>query len=97
MTKLSKKIIGFIITALCFLSIYWIHSYLFETEQNTLIIASFGASGVLAFSEQKETQSFIKMFTSSVIAAFLGVFFNQLDITVILKIALAISYLYIDN
>ena len=91
MIELSKKIIIFIITALCFFSIYWTHSYLFKTEQNTLIIASFGASGVLAFSEQKGTQSFIKMFTSSVIAAFLGVFFNQLDIAVILKITLAIS------
>lgn len=91
MARVSKNIIGFGTSLLCFLCIYWTHQLIFQHEQNTFIIASFGASGVLAFSEETSLHSPFKMFISSVLGAFLGVFVSQIDVNIAIKIALAIS------
>lgn len=91
MVGVFKNGISFFITALCFICIYYVHLFLIHGKEDTFIIASFGASGVLAFSENTTKHSFFKMFASSLIGAFLGVFSNQLEINMMLKIAMAIS------
>ncbi len=71
---------------MCFL-----HQFLFKEAESTFIIAAFGASAVLVFSIKTEEYSFFKTSLSSVVAALIGVFFQQLNIEFVFKVSLTIS------
>ncbi|WP_108868341.1 HPP family protein [Aquimarina aquimarini] len=85
------NLINYFISIACFLSIYLCHKILISGDDHTLIIAAFGASAVLTFSNDTIKHSFIKICSSSIIAAIIGVFWNQIDIALIFKITITIS------
>lgn len=91
MEYLVNSLINWFISMICFLSIYLIHSFFITSEENTLIIAAFGASAILVFSNKVIHHSFSKIFFSSIIASIIGVFWNQTNLDLIFKIALTIS------
>lgn len=83
---------SFLLTILCFLSIYVFHNILFPKLNNTYVIAAFGASAVLAFSDNcKSSYSFKNMFLGAVIGAASGVLFNVVNIDKSISIILAVS------
>ncbi len=86
-----KNSVNYFISIACFICIYLCHKFLISGNDNTLIIAAFGASAVLSFSNNQIEHSFVKIFSASIIAAVIGVFWNQIDITLIFKIILTIS------
>jgi CBS-domain-containing membrane protein len=91
MQGIYQNIANYFISIICFLSIFLFHQLLGIGDENTLIIAAFGASAVLAFSNNVINHSFVKIFTASIIAAIIGVFCNQLNLTFLVKVTLAIS------
>lgn len=94
MTKMNHIIphlINYILTIVCFGSIYYAHQFLFVGNDGTLLIAAFGASAVLVFSKVTIQHSLITVFLSAIIAAIIGVFCNQLNFDLVFKVLLALS------
>ena len=91
MKDILMNLINYILTIVCFICIYWVHKFLFKGTEGTIIIAAFGASAVLVFSNSTIKHAFIKVFSSAIIAAIIGVFLNQFDLGLVFKISLAIS------
>jgi len=84
-------LINSIVSMICFVSIYICHYFLFKGDNNTLIIAAFGASSVLVFSKDTHEYSFVSILLVSGIAAGLGVCFNLSGLDFIYKVSLAIG------
>lgn len=78
-------------SVMCFSFLYIFHRFLHHGGNHTFIIAAFGASAVLVFSEYTSKNSFTRILLISGIAAFLGVFINLSDLGFISKILLAIG------
>ncbi len=91
MNKVFINLLNYVLSMFCFICIYFLHQLLFKSAETTFIIAAFGASAVLVFSNETKDYSFLKISISSVIAAVIGVFFQQLDLVMVFKIALTIS------
>lgn len=89
--KEMNTIINYLLSIACFACIYLFHRFLFNASQAIYIIAAFGASAVLVFSNNSIKHSPLKIFLSSVLAAFIGVFLNGFDLALIIKVILAIS------
>ncbi len=91
MDRIFISLINYIVTILCFFCIFFLHRFLFEEAESTFVIAAFGASAVLVFSIRTEEDSFLKISLSSVVAALIGVFFEQLNLEFVFKVSLTIS------
>lgn len=91
MKDILMNLINYIFSIVCFICIYWVHKFLFKGVESTIIIAAFGASAVLVFSNNTIKHSFFKVFSSAIIAAIIGVFVSQFDLDLVFKISLAIS------
>lgn len=91
MDRILISFINYIVTLLCFVSLFFLHQFLFIKAESTFVIAPFGASAVLVFSFKIETYSFLKISLSSVIAALIGFFFQQLNLEFVFKVSLTIS------
>ncbi len=91
MARVFRNSFEFLVVSLCFLCVFYVHKLLFHQQELTLVIAAFGASSVLAFSEGRTVNSPVKMFASSMLGAFLGVFCSRLDTLLVVKIMLAIG------
>ena len=91
MDKIFISLINYIVTILCFICIFFLHQFLFKEAESTVVIAAFGASAVLVFSIKTEEDSFLKISLSSVVAALIGVFFQQLNLEFVFKVSLTIS------
>lgn len=91
MDKVFISLLNYIVTIVCFICIYFLHQFLLKEAESTFIIASFGASSVLAFSIKTDESSFMKISLSSIVAAVIGVFFQQLNLDFIFKVSLTIS------
>jgi len=90
--RIFISLINYIVTILCFVCIFFLHQFLFKEAQSTFVIAAFGASAVLVFSIKTEEYSFFKISLSSVVAALIGVFFQQLNLELVFKVSLTISF-----
>ncbi|WBX73173.1 HPP family protein [Tenacibaculum pacificus] len=86
-----NNIVNYLLSIACFTCIYLFHKFLFNGIETTYIIAAFGASAVLVFSNNTIKHAPIKIFLSSILAAFIGVLLNEFDFDLIIKIILAIS------
>ncbi len=91
MNSLVLNLINYILTIVCFLCIYFFHQFIFKSSETTFIIAAFGASAVLVFSNKPQNHSLLKIALSSVSAALIGVFFQDLNLDFVFKVTLTIS------
>ncbi len=83
--------VNYLISTTCFFCIYLCHGLFDIGDDGTLIIAAFGASAVLAFSNDVINHSFVKISMASIIAAVVGVFWSQMDLATMFKVTLTIS------
>ncbi|WP_346881237.1 HPP family protein [uncultured Algibacter sp.] len=91
MTQILLSLFNCFIAMACFICIYLCHKFLLDGNENTLVIAAFGASAVLAFSEYISKNSFVKILLASGIGAVIGVFFSQSNLDMMFKISMAIG------
>lgn len=92
MIKLIVILNSFLLTILCFLSIYVLHEMLFSSMSDVYVIAAFGASAILVFSTGLGNVYPMKnTFFGATIGAIIGVFFSTMDLDKVLSITLAIS------
>lgn len=91
MDRIFISLINYLVTLLCFVCIFFLHKFLFKEADSTNIIPAFGASAVLVFSIKSKAYSFLKISLISIVAALMGVFFQQLNLELVFKVSLTIS------
>lgn len=91
MVTTCVHIVNYIVSILCFLCIYGVHSFLIGGAASTIIIAAFGAAAVLSFSITTVKHSFLKIILASIIAGLIGVYINQIEASFFCKLILTIS------
>lgn len=100
MKKIIKNLLPFITTVSCFGCIYWFHAIFFNTLKEECLIAAFGASAVLAFSNFGVTSQYApkNMFLGAMLGASIGVYMNtiHLDRTVAILFAISSCVLLMD-
>ncbi len=91
MNDLLNNLMNCVFAIVCFNSIYWVHKYFLNLEESVIIIAAFGAAAVLAFSRESSKFSLLEMLTTGMFTAFMGVFFESLELAFYYQISFTIG------